>query len=53
MTKEVRDSLRVWKIRHFHFRDFQWEISGKSYNKRFRRVRKPWKLVDERTSQQK
>ena len=53
MTKEARTSLRVWKIRHFHFRHFQWGICGKSYNKRFRRVRIPWKFVDERTSQQK
>ena len=52
-TKRWRTSLRVGKIRHFHFRDFQWGICGKSYIRSFCRVRKQWFSLDERALQKK
>ena len=52
-TKVRRVSLRVWKIRHFHFRDFQWGICDKSYTQSFCRVRKQWFSVDERALEKK
>ena len=53
MTKVGRVSLRVKKIRHFHFRDFQWGICDKSYVQSFCRLRKQWFSVDERAQEKK
>ena len=52
-TKKLRRSLRVGKIKHFRFGDFQSGICDKSYIHTLRQVRKQWFSVDERAQEKK
>ena len=53
MTKVRRFSLRVGKMTHFRFGDFQWGICDKIRIDTFRRDRKQWFSVDERAQEKK